>query len=379
MSWSIKMADTVLRRYLDLSDKWDHEYGIVFKGIEDVWHHTGDCKYIDYLLFNIGNRIGENGEIAGYELEDYSVDHINSGRLLFPLFEETKEERFKKAAFLLRQQLETHPRTSDGIFWHKQIFPYQGFLDGVYMGDVFYAQFAKVFNDPALFDDVTNQILLFAKHNKDEKTGLFYQGYDEKRQQIWANADTGCSSSFWGRAIGWYCVGIVDILDYLPEEHAKRQKLIEVLSGLLSAIVTYQEPETGVWYQVVDQGGREGNYLESSSSCMYVYALAKAIRQSYVSQHFLPALKQGYNGILNTFIDEDERGIVNIHQTCQTAGLGITANRDGSFEYYISEPIVSNDFKGIGTFIMASVQVEKLIVQMDDNENESVNITLSKN
>ncbi|WP_200801542.1 glycoside hydrolase family 88/105 protein [Bacillus sinesaloumensis] len=365
-AWSIRMADSVLKSYPDLSDKWDHEYGVVFKSIEDVWHKTKDRNYFDYLESNIKSRIAENGDIAGYALEDYSVDHINTGRILFTLYDETRDERYRRAATILRNQFKTHPRTSEGILWHKKIFPYQSFLDGIYMASPFYAQYAKTFNEPEIFEDVIDQIILLAKHSRDATTGLFYHGWDEKKEQIWANPQTGCSPSFWGRSGGWYCVGIVDVLDYLPENHPKRGRLIEILSGFLTSIVKYQDSETGVWYQVVDQGDREGNYLESSSSNMYTYALAKGIRKGYLSDGFLPALKRSYQGILKNFIEVDNDGTINLHQTCKTAGLGITDNRDGSFEYYISEPVVSNDFKGLGTFIMASVEVELIreLVQM---------------
>ncbi|MEH7380455.1 glycoside hydrolase family 88 protein [Bacillus sp. JJ1533] len=359
-AWSVRMADSVLQSYPDLSDKWDHEYGVVFKGIEDIWHKTKDQKYFDYLESNIKPRIAENGEIAGYELEDYSVDHINTGRILFTLYDRTQDERYRKAATILRNQFKTHPRTSEGLLWHKKIFPYQSFLDGIYMASPFYAQYAKTFDEPEIFKDITNQITLLAKHSRDTNTGLLYHGWDEKKIQIWADPQNGHSPSFWGRAQGWYCVGIVDVLDYLPEDNPDRERLIEILNGLLSSIVEYQDQETGVWYQVVDQGDRTGNYLESSSSNMYIYALAKGIRKGYLSERFLPALKFGYQGVLNQFIEVEDDGKISLHQTCKTAGLGITDNRDGSFEYYVSEPIASNDFKGQGTFMMASVAVESI-------------------
>ncbi|MEH7387327.1 glycoside hydrolase family 88 protein [Bacillus sp. JJ1521] len=359
-TWSVKMADTILQSYPDLSDKWDHEYGVVFKGIEDIWNKTKDQKYLDYLESNIKPRIAEAGEISGYELEDYSVDHINTGRILFGLFDRSNDERYQKAATILRNQFKTHPRTSEGLLWHKKIFPYQSFLDGIYMASPFYAQYAKNFNEPEIFNDVVNQITLLAKHVRDANTGLFYHGWDEKKEQIWADPKNGHSPSFWGRAQGWYCVGIVDVLDFLPEDYPERDQLIEILNGLLSSIVEYQDQETGVWYQVVDQGNRTGNYLESSSSNMYIYALAKGIRKGYLPDSFLPELKRGYQGILDHFIEVDDEGNLNLHQTCKTAGLGITNNRDGSFEYYISEPIATNDFKGLGTFMMASVEVESI-------------------
>ncbi|WP_453989755.1 glycoside hydrolase family 88/105 protein [Bacillus nitroreducens] len=368
-AWSVRMADSVLQRYPNLSDKWDHEYGVVLKSIEDVWRKTNDQKYIDYLESSIKPRINEDGEIAGYQLEDYSVDHINTGRILFTLYDQTGDERYRRAVTTLRNQFKTHPRTSEGLLWHKQIFPYQSFLDGIYMASPFYAQYGKTFYEPEILDDVVRQVTLLAKHTRDSETGLFYHGWDEKKEQIWADPQTGRSPSFWGRAQGWYCVGIVDILDYLPTEHPNREHLIEILNGILTSIVNYQDPLSGVWYQIVDQGNREGNYLESSSTHMYIYALAKGIQKGYLPESLLPALKRGYQGVLDTFIEVSEDGLVNLHSTCKTAGLGITNNRDGSFDYYVSEPIATNDFKGIGTFIMASVEVESI---KEFVKNESV-------
>lgn len=358
--WSVRMADMVLESHPDLSDQWSHEYGVVFKALEDVWIKTKDDKYFDYIQTNMERRIEKNGHIDGYEMDDYSLDHINTGRLLFTLYEKTGDDRYKKAAYVLRDQFKSHPRTSEGVFWHKQIFPYQAFLDGIYMGSPFYAQFAQLFDDPEAFDDVVNQVAILAKHTKDHITGLHFHGWDEKKEQIWADPESGRSPSFWGRALGWYGVGIVDILDYLPEEHPGRGRLIEILNGLIEAVINVQDEKTGVWYQIIDQGGREGNYLESSASCMFTYTLAKGMRKGYLPGSLLPVLNRAYNGIIDQFIEVTDKGNVMIHQTCQTAGLGITSNRDGSFAYYISEPISSNDFKGIGTFIMASVEVERI-------------------
>jgi unsaturated rhamnogalacturonyl hydrolase len=358
--WSVQMADTVLKYYPDLSDHWSHEYGVVLKAIEDVWRKTGDLKYFDYIRSNVEPLVSPNGEIEGYRVLDYELDNINTGRLLFSLREQTGDERYAKAASILREQFRTHPRTSDGVFWHKQVFPYQTFLDGGYMGSPFYAQYAKVFGDEAAFDDVTKQIIWLAKRTKDKGTGLHYHGWDERKEQSWANPETGCSSSFWGRAMGWYSVGIVDILDYLPENHPDRAELIDILNSLMTAVVGVQDPKSGLWYQVMDQHEREGNYLESSCSCMFTYSLAKGLRNDYLPDSFRKSVNKAYHGIVETFVNVDADGRVHLSHTCKTAGLGLKPNRDGSFDYYISEPIVSDDFKGISTFMMASVEAEKL-------------------
>ncbi len=196
----IRLADSTMKRFPDLSDKWDHEYGVVLKGIEDIWIETGNSKYFDYIRRSIDPNIDENGDIKGYVLESYELDNINTGRLLFNLYKETKDEKYKKAAYKLRSQFDTHPRTSFGNFVHKKQFPNQIFIDSIYMGLMFYAQFGEEFHKEVM-DDVINQIINAAKFNQDEKTGLLVQGYHEKKSEIWADPETGLSSSFWGRGL----------------------------------------------------------------------------------------------------------------------------------------------------------------------------------
>jgi unsaturated rhamnogalacturonyl hydrolase len=276
------------------------------------------------------------------------------------LYDVTHDEKYKKAAFLKMKQLETHPRTKEGGFWHKKIYPWQMWLDGIYMGAPFYAEFAKTFNRPEAFDDVANQIIFVANHTHDPNTGLFYHGWDESKQQKWADPVMGCLPNFWGRAMGWYAMGIVDVLDFLPADHPKREKILSIFRGLCQALVKYPDQETGLWYQVVDQGKREGNFLEASASAMFVYAMAKAVRLGYLGEEYLAAVKKGYDGIIKNLIKENADGSIDLTQVCQVAGLGGNPYRDGSYEYYVSTPIVSNDLKGVGAFIMASVEMERL-------------------
>ncbi len=258
----------------------------------------------------------------------------------------------------MRQQLAGQPRTSEGGFWHKKIYPHQMWLDGIYMASPFYAAFGQTFGEPAAFDDVARQIILMEKHTRDPQTGLLYHGWDESKQQRWANPQTGCSPNFWGRAMGWYAMAIVDVLDYFPAEHPRRADILAILARLSRAIVEVQDAATGLWYQVLDQGQRAGNYREASASCMFVYALAKAVRQGYLGQTYLDVARHGYQGILDHLIRLDEQGLVNLEKTCGVGGLGGTPYRDGSFAYYIGEKIVTNDYKGVGPFILASMEME---------------------
>jgi unsaturated rhamnogalacturonyl hydrolase len=356
-----RMADSVMVREPELSEKWSYDYGVIYKGIEQIWQNTGDKKYFDYIKRNMDIFIDEEGNIRGYTGKEYNIDHINNGKILFLLYKETGDERYKKAAFLLRQQLNKHPRTKDGGFWHKKIYTHQMWLDGLYMGSPFYAEFTRTFGNAEDFEDVARQLILMEKHARDPKTGLLYHGYDESRQQSWADKDTGCSPNFWSRAMGWYSMAIVDVLDYLPENHAARSKIIDILKRVVEAIIKVQDEASGVWYQIMDKGSKEGNYLEASGSCMFVYAVAKGILKGYLSEEYLDTVVKGYKGIIDTFIEVDENGLVNLKGTCMVAGLGGTPYRDGSYEYYINEPVRYNDLKGIGAFIQASSQVEKLM------------------
>ncbi len=367
VSWSVRMADSEMQRRGDsflfnanTKTSWVYETAVFLKGLEQVWRQTGDEKYFAYIKKFVDSYVEPDGSIKTYKLEEYNIDHVTPGKLLLTLYNATQDEKYKKAAFLNMQQLETHPRTKEGGFWHKKIYPWQMWLDGIYMGSPFYAEFAKTFNRPEAFDDIANQIIFVASHTHDSTTGLFYHGWDESKQQKWANPVTGCSSNFWARAMGWYTMGIVDVLDFMPPDHPKREKILAIFRGLCQAIVKYQDPETGLWYQVVDQGKREGNFLESSASSMFVYAMAKAIRLGYLGEEFLPVTKKAYQGLIEKLIEVEPNGSINLTQICQVAGLGGNPYRDGSYAYYISTPIVKNDLKGVGAFIMASVEMEKL-------------------
>jgi unsaturated rhamnogalacturonyl hydrolase len=357
-SWSVRMADSVMQRQPLLADKWAYEWGVVLKGFEQVWLRTGDHTYFDYIKRNVDAFVQPDGTIRTYRIDEYNLDQINTGKLLFGLFRTTGDERYKKAAYLLRDQLRTHPRTSERGFWHKNIYPHQMWLDGIYMQGPFYAEFAATFDEPEGFDDVAHQITLIERHTRDPQTGLLYHGWDESKQQRWADPTTGCSPHFWGRAIGWYMMAIPDVLDHLPADHPQRPAIIAIFNETAAALVTVQDPASGLWYQVLDQGARAGNYLEASASCMFVYGLAKALRQGYLDSAYHAAVRRAYQGILDHLIEVDDQGLVNLTRICSVAGLGGTPYRDGSFEYYVGEPVVTNDPKGVGAFILAAAQAE---------------------
>lgn len=249
---------------------------------------------------------------------------INAGRLLYGAYERTGDERYRKAIELLRGQMRAHPRNHANGFWHKQIYPYQMWLDGIYMAGPFLAEYALRFNEPALFDDVAHQIMLIEEHARDPKTGLLCHAWDEGKTQRWCNPLTGCSNYFWGRAVGWFVMGIVDVLDHLPQDHVKHPELIAILERAAAAIVKVQDEATGLWYQILDLPDRKGNYLEASASTMFVYAFAKAVRNGYLTQDYLLTARRGYHGLLQNLIKVDSQGLL-------AREMGITVPKDLNF------------------------------------------------
>jgi unsaturated rhamnogalacturonyl hydrolase len=358
--WAIRMADSVMQRYAVLGTAWTYEWGLMLKALLDVWRTTGDSRYFDYVKTNVDTLVDAQGHIQTYHPDEHNLDHINPGKVLFPLFRETGDPRYEQAARRLRDQLLTQPRTRSNGFWHKQIYPYQMWLDGIYMASPFLAEYAATFGEPDIFDDIAHQIMLVARHTRASSSGLHYHAWDESQQQQWADPVTGCSPHFWGRAMGWYMMAIPDVLDYLPENHLQRGEIITVFVRAMAALVAVQDQASGVWYQVLDQGSRPGNYLEASASCMFAYALAKGIERGYLDPSYSAAARRAYQGILAQFVEVDQAGLVNLNGICSVAGLGGTPYRDGSFAYYVSEKVVANDSKGVGPFVMAFLRADAI-------------------
>jgi unsaturated rhamnogalacturonyl hydrolase len=358
--WAVRMADSIKRRNPIIATKWAYEWGVVLKGILGVWSQTGSQDYFDYVKANVDRFVQPGGQVLTYSIDEYNLDQINAGKLLFPLYAATGDDGYKQAADLLREQLRTHPRTSEGGFWHKLIYPHQMWLDGIYMASPFLAEYAAALNVSQDFDDAAHQITLIEQHTRDTKTGLLYHGWDESREQKWSDPITGCSPHFWGRAMGWYLMAIPDVLDHLPPNYPQRESIIAIFKQAIAAITAVQDQPTGLWYQILDQGDRQGNYLEASASCMLVYAIAKGIRQGLLDNGYKPVVDKAYSGILENFVEVDREGLVNLNRICSVAGLGGTPYRDGSFDYYVGEKIVTNDFKGLGAFILAAVEMNRL-------------------
>jgi len=363
---AIKMADSEISHFpepwtVDFNPKpvWNYTQGLIAQSMMQVWQVTQNEKYYNYAKTYADKFIGQGGTISDYDLSDYNIDAVNSGKFLFLLYEKTKDERYLNAIKTLREQLKTHPRTLEGGFWHKKRYPYQMWLDGLYMGAPFYAQYARYFKEPNLFHDVVNQFVFVHKHTYNPETGLNYHGWDERKFQKWADPNTGCSPNFWSRAEGWYAMALVDVLDFLPKEHSGRPVIVSILNQVAAGIKKHQDAKTGLWYQVMDQEGREGNYLEATGSSMFVYALLKGVRLGYIGKEYKAVAEKGYQGLLSNLIKDNGDGTISLTQCCAVAGLGGNPYRDGSYEYYIKETVRDNDPKGVGPFIMASLEYNK--------------------
>lgn len=366
--WSVRAADSVLARHPDPTrldseqPKWEYTHGLVLDALWRVGQETGDERYRRYVELYYDAMIDGQGEIRTYRLDEFNIDRVEPGKALLALYGRVRAEKYRLALERLRQQLRQHPRTSAGGFWHKQRYPSQMWLDGLYMGAPFLARYARVFGEPAAFDDVVKQFVLMERHARDEKTGLLYHGWDESRKQKWADPVTGRSPAFWGRAMGWYAMGLIETLDELPADHPGRAELVAILKRLAEAVVRVQDPKSGVWYQVLDQGGREGNYLEASVSAMFSFALMKGARLGYLEARCGEAGRRAYDGFLKEFVEADKDGLVTIQRVCQVAGLGGDPEkeryRDGTYQYYVTEKIRANDAKAVGPFIFASLERE---------------------
>ena len=363
----VRLADSFLLRHpgavtydsIFTETKWNYEQGLILEALYQVYLYTGEEKYFQFIKENLDQYIEEDGTIKTYKFSNFNIDLVNPGRALLYTYDKTGIEKFKIAADTLRKQLKYHPRTPSGGFWHKLIYPDQMWLDGLYMGQPFYALYSRLNNQPQFYDDIIHQFTLIEKKTRDKKTGLLYHAWDESKKQQWADPKTGLSPNFWGRAMGWYAMALVDVLDILPENYSKKVELKKILQRFAKAIIKYRDKNTNIWYQVIDLPDREGNYLEASATSMFAYALAKGANKGYLNKKYLMVAKDVFEGLLKHLSKIEDTGYINLYQICRSAGLGGTPYRDGSFEYYISEPKRMNDIKGYGPFILAALELDK--------------------
>lgn len=396
--WSERLALSEMDRFPEAwqienarRPRWGYTHGLVVKAMQDLGSSVGSqkTKFYDYAKLNADSTIDSKGRIR-MDFLSYNLDNVNPGKILFQLYRQEKDKRYKTAIDTLMKQLRQQPRTSQGGFWHKKKYEQQMWLDGLYMAAPFLAQYSAEFKDVKALDEALLQLQLIHQHTFEAATGLNFHGWDESRTQFWADKTTGLSKSFWSRSIGWYAMALVDVLDNVPGDHPQRKELIDRVKVLATALVKYQHPEKGVWYQVIDQGDRKvqlpaagtgdkyqlqpagsksptvrtSNYFESSASAMFLYFLSKSVRLKYIDEQFLTAIDKAQKGVISEFVIENERGFYDILNCCAVAGLGGDGTRrDGTFEYYISEPVIVNDPKSTGSMILAMLEVERLQVQ----------------
>ncbi|MBK0370860.1 glycoside hydrolase family 88/105 protein [Flavobacterium agrisoli] len=365
LKWSERMAQTLMQRHpeswmLDDAKKAHISYvhGLVTYAFQELGKVTKNEKYTAYAKQYADELIEADGTIKTYKYEAFNIDNIPTGRILFDIYEQTKDKRYLIAMQTLRKQLEEQPKTPSGGFWHKKIYPNQMWLDGLYMGEPFFAEYTTTFENGAKLDEVAKEFELIQKYATDTKTGLLYHAWDESKQMPWANKETGVSPNFWSRSMGWYVMGLVDVLDYFPENHPKRAALISYLNDISNALVKFQD-KSGLWYQVTDMGTREGNYLETSGTAMFAYAFAKGAKNGYLPKKFHKIAEKAFDGITSKFTKVYPNGEIEITNACAVAGLGGKPYRDGSYEYYINERRKDNDPKVTGPFILAALELNK--------------------
>ena len=357
-----RMADCLMARYGLLTSRWSYDYGVAWRGMEALYALTGDKKYFGYIKDAMDTFVtDDSGAIRDYTFDSFNLDYVCNGRQLLYLYKQTGEEKYRRAADVLREQLRHQPRTSDGGFWHKKCYPYQMWLDGLHMSAPFYVEYCLMTGDDAGVRDAAKQLMLAYEHTYEPKTGLNHHAWDESRAQLWSDPETGRAAHAWGRAVGWYMLGLADVLELLPAGHECREPLRALFEKLAGRMLDIRVD--GAWLQVMDCPGREGNYLESSGSCLMTAAILKAARLGDVPAAMGDAAKESFRAIQRHFVGEMRNGTLFLAKTCHGAGLGgrPDAYRDGSYDYYISEAVGSYDIKGTGAYIQAAVEYERAL------------------
>ena len=342
---------------------WGYEEGVLLDGMAAEWHSTADGEDFKYIKGAVDKYVTNDGTITGYKADGHTLDDIELGRAVLLVYRVTQQAKYYKAAKFLHDQLALQPRTASGGYWHKQIYPNQIWLDGAYMAEPFRAAYAATFQEPKELDDIAKQLLLMDEHMRDPGTGLLRHGWDESGsgggQMPWADKTTGLSPEVWARAMGWYAMALVDVLDWFPKDHPERAALIAALNRTDAAIAKVQDAKTGLWWQVSDKGDKSGNYPEASASCMFVYSLAKGVRMGYLAQSYQANARRGWEGIQKQFVTMGVDGLMVLNGTVKVGGLGGTPYRSGSYDYYVGEKTGANDAKGIGAFLLAGSEMEQ--------------------
>ena len=339
-------------------NKWNYIDGCMITGILERYEITGEARFLDFADRFMSGFVEEDGRIRTYDPAEYSLDNVNPAKNLFTLYDLTGKEKYRKALELVRSQLSTMPRTPEGNFWHKLIYPNQVWLDGIYMALPFYMEYEKRFDAQKDCEDICRQIANVEIRMRDPKTGLYYHGYDASRKMYWADPDTGCSPNFWLRAEGWFILGLVDVLEIMKDlpMQAESVHLQHMLLDLAKALSKYQDP-SGLWYQLIALPELAGNYLETSGTALISAALLKAVRLGFLPESFRAVGEKAFYGIVDHRLTKNADGTPCVTGICLVGGLGGEQHRDGSTAYYLSEPVVQNDAKGVGPLLLAYTEM----------------------
>jgi unsaturated rhamnogalacturonyl hydrolase len=365
-SWPDKIIESTMSFYPDPATlpiyapgNWSYEYAFFLNAMFARWQETKKQEYLNYIKKWCDRYIDSHGALdpKHYNVNEYRLDDMLPGRLFLSLYDVTKESKYKGTATQLRQQLQYQPRTSDGGYWHKQIYPYQMWLDGVYMADIFSMQYAKAFNEPALFKESMQQIRLVREHNGDAGTGLLYHGWDEAGNKVWANEETGTSPEFWSRGIGWYLMALIDCIDYIPLESPDRKELGALFKDLSKAVLKYQDPKTGMWYQVINKGYEPRNWHETSASVMFAYAFAKGYNKGALDKTYLAAAQKAFDALKDQYLYFDDEGRVYLDGTVKIGTLNVKTSK-GDLDYYVSTERRINDYKGLGALLYLTQELD---------------------
>lgn len=341
---------------------WNYIDGCMMVSLLELYKTTKEEKYFSFVKNFVDFYVHEDGTILGYDKEKYSTDDVSETRVLFDLYAYTKEEKYLKAIELVHEQILTHPRTKEGNFWHKKIYPNQVWLDGLYMMQPFYTRYETEFNKMQNYSDIVKQFKNVYELMRDPETGLYYHGYDSSKTMFWADPKTGLSKNFWLRSLGWFTVALIDVFEYMDEQmFDERHSIMVMFKEIVDSILKFQDPTSKMFYQVPNFPKRDKNYLETSGSSMIAYAILKGVRLKALPSRYQEIGLGIFKGICDTYLTT-KNGDLNLGGICLVAGLGPENNprRDGTYEYYMSEPIVENDAKGVGPFVMAYTEVKRI-------------------
>jgi len=339
---------------------WDYIDGCMIKAILEMYAITGEQKYIDFADGFVDFKVNDDGTINGYNVDELNIDNVNAGKTLFELYDITGKEKYRLAMELIYSQIQKMPRTKEGNFWHKKIYPNQVWLDGMYMGQPFYMEYDTRFGNKAHYADIQKQFSNVIRIMRNPLNGLYYHAYDESREMFWCDKVTGLSQNIWLRAIGWYSMALLDTYDKAdPAETEIRDMLANAFIDICEAMIKYQH-ESGMWYQVVNYGEMDNNYLETSGSSIMAYAILKGVRLGILPKEYSEYGEKAFDGVTREKLSVDESGDIHLDGICLVAGLGGDNRRPGTYDYYMSEPVVKDDAKGVGPYLLAYTEIRRI-------------------